>query len=149
VQIIQWRADWQKNVDKGETTVRDLYPNAVIDAPVDKVYHYDDIQAFSAGRAIGNIVSQARHFYSVQDLMAEGFGTLTPKPTQNALGKGVWDKGVWKVVIARPMEPVTDPDAALLSSNSTTNVGFAVWNGSAGERGARKGWAGWIPLTIQ
>lgn len=149
VQIIQWRADWQKDVDLGETTIYDLYPNAVVDAPVDKVYRYDDVQAFSAGRAIGNIVSQARHYYSVQDLMAEGFGSLTPKPTQNALGKGIWQKGMWKVVIARPMEAVSDPDSAVLTRNSSTYVGLAVWNGAAGERGARKGWAGWIPLTIQ
>ncbi|MBM3270505.1 MAG: hypothetical protein FJZ01_22955 [Candidatus Sericytochromatia bacterium] len=149
VQIIQWRADWQKDVDKGETTVKDLYPNAVVDTPVEKVYQYADSQAFSAGRAIGNIVSQAKHFYSVQDLMAEGFGTLTPKPVQNALGKGVWEKGTWKVVIARPMETLTDPAAAPLHRGAPAEVGFAVWNGSAGERGARKGWAGWVPLAIK
>ncbi|MBI6546238.1 MAG: hypothetical protein HY692_05555 [Cyanobacteria bacterium NC_groundwater_1444_Ag_S-0.65um_54_12] len=150
VHIIQWRSDWQIDVDRGgETTIRDLYPNAVIDAPVDQVYRYADSQSYSAGRAIGNIVSQSRHFQSVQDLMAEGFGSLTPKPLQNALGKGTWRGGKWQIVIARPMESPTDPDAAPLIEDSTSFIGFALWNGSARERGASKGWAPWVKLVIE
>ena len=147
VEIVQWRADWQRDVLKGETKITDLYPNAVIDAPADKIYKGDDQVAFSAGRSLGNIVSQASKPRAVQALMAEGFGTLTTKATQNADGRGTGSKGRWRVVIVKARAAFADRDAAVVPSKSQGFVGFAAWDGSAGERGSRKSWAAWIPLT--
>jgi DMSO reductase family type II enzyme heme b subunit len=149
VNIVQWRADWQRDVDKGNISVKDLYPNAVVDAPVDKVYKGQDMEAFSAGRNIGNIVSQPDKPRAVQDLMAEGYGSLTPKPIQHAEGRGTWRRGKWRVVIVRSMEADFDKDAAGLPAKSLSQIGFAVWNGGSGERGSRKAWAPWVPLTIE
>ena len=39
----------------------------------------------------------------VLDQMAEGWGSMTVKPDQHALGKGVWKDGTWRVVITRPL----------------------------------------------
>jgi len=149
VNIVQWRADWQRDVDKGDLNVKDLYPNAVVDAPVDKVYKGQDVVAFSAGQTIGNIVSQSGKPRAVQDLMAEGFGSLTPKPVQHAEGHGSWKAGKWRVVIVRPMEADFDKDAAELPAKSQSQIAFAIWNGGAGERGSRKAWAPWVLLTIE
>lgn len=149
VNIIQWRADWQHDVDHGALTIKDIYPNAVVDVPVEKVYKGMDKVLFSPGRAIGNIVSQEKKPRAVQDLMAEGFGTLTAKQSQSANGRGVYRNKSWHVVIMRPLEAIGDANAAVLSRSQLNQMGFAAWNGSASERGARKSWAAWIPLKIE
>jgi len=51
-------------------------------------------------------------------------------------------KGGWAVVITRPL-----PDG--LSPRSRTQIAFAVWNGGAGEVGARKMRTGWVPLSMR
>jgi DMSO reductase family type II enzyme heme b subunit len=83
----------------------------------------------------------------VQDLMAEGFGSLTPRATQSAEGQGRHDGRRWHVVITRPLAAEGD-SAASLEAGVATSIAFAVWNGSQGEVGARKGWASWIPLEV-
>jgi DMSO reductase family type II enzyme heme b subunit len=150
VNILQWRADWQRDVDRGGTiSVKEIYPNAVLDTKAEDIYKGTDQVAFNTARAIGNVQALAKHKTSVQDLMAEGYGSLTPKPIQSATGKGVWKNGTWKVVIARPIEAVGDADSAPFAAGGTTQVGFAAWNGSVGERGSRKSWAAWFPMTLK
>lgn len=148
VQIIQWRADWQREVEKGPPRITDLFPNMVNDAPAEDVYKGTDRYGFSGGRVAGNPNSQEK-VRAVIDLMAEGFGSLTPKATQSAVGKGVWHNGRWKVVIIRPLPANGDKDAAPLTVGGSSSIAFAVWNGGQGERGSRKGWASWVPLTIE
>jgi DMSO reductase family type II enzyme heme b subunit len=84
----------------------------------------------------------------VLDQMAEGWGTMTVKPDQHALGKGVWKAGVWRVVITRPMVS-DDLNAPRLLPGNRTVAAFAVWDGGNREVGARKAWASWVPLVIQ
>jgi DMSO reductase family type II enzyme heme b subunit len=80
--------------------------------------------------------------------MAEGWGTMTVKPDQHVLGKGVWKGGVWRVVITRPMVS-DDLNAPRLLPGNRTLAAFAVWDGGNREVGARKAWASWVPLVIQ
>jgi hypothetical protein len=129
--------------------VRTLFPNAVNDAETSSVYKHSDKDLYSPSKVIGNVMAQGPHPQPILDMMAEGFGSLTPRVNQNACGKGVWDKGTWRVVICRPLANTVDGEAAPLSPGKATSIGFAVWNGSHGERGARKGWAPWVPLTIE
>lgn len=79
--------------------------------------------------------------------MAEGWGSMTVKPDQHALGKGVWKDGVWRVVITRPMVS-DDKNAPRLTPGDKTVVAFAVWEGGNREVGARKAWSPWIPLQL-
>jgi DMSO reductase family type II enzyme heme b subunit len=148
VNILQWRADWQAQVKTGEVKVRDLYPNMVNDAETMAVYKGQDQEIYSPAKVVGNMMAQGKPS-SVMDLMAEGFGSLTPKRVQAASGMGVWNKGKWQVVICRPFANQADADLAPLHPGKTSNIAFAVWNGGKGERGSRKGWAPWLPLQIE
>ncbi len=149
VQIAFWRADWQATVNGRGTTIQDLYPNATVD-------HYpfeakslepgSDAQQQMARRyapadAVGNSRGGPRTA-AVEDLVAEGPGSLAPAPSTTSRGKGVRTKDGWSVVIARKI-----PDG--LSMQSRTQIAFAVWEGSAREAGARKMRTGWIGLSMR
>ena len=64
----------------------------------------------------------------VEDLIAEGPGTIAPAPATTSRGRGVRTPNGWAVVIVRAM-----PHG--LSPTSRTRVAFAVWEGSAQEAG--------------
>jgi DMSO reductase family type II enzyme heme b subunit len=148
VQILQWRADWQSDVERGPISVKELYPDAY---PAD--FHHEDhlpaqaAAAYRGAAGLGNPMSEGRHTSSVQDLMAEGFGSLTPRPVQAGQGSARHDGSGWHVVITRPL--AADGDSAPgLSGGTRAWIAFAVWDGSKGEVGARKAWASGVPLEV-
>ena len=149
VQIAYWRADWQATVDGRGSTIQDLYPNATVD-------HYpfeapslapgSDAQRQMASRyapadAAGNRRGGPRTS-AVEDLVAEGPGSLAPAGTTVARGTGVRTPQGWSVVIIRPLP-------AGLSPTSRTQVALAVWEGAAKESGGRKMRTGWVGLTMR
>ena len=149
VQITYWRADWQATVDGRGTAIQDLYPNATVD-------HYpfeapslpagSDAQRQMASRyapadAAGNRRGGPRTS-AVEELVAEGPGSIAPAGTTAARGKGVRTPQGWAVVIVRPL-----PEG--LSTTSRTSVAVAVWEGAAKEAGARKMRSGWVGLTMR
>jgi DMSO reductase family type II enzyme heme b subunit len=146
VNIMQWRAAFQRDIDKGPPTVRDLYPNAWADVYPDEVLGASDARPYSGALGIENPISRGQAS-PVLDQMAEGWGSMTVKPDQHALGKGVWRGGTWRVVITRPMVS-DDVNAPRLGPGDRTVAGFAVWEGDHREVGARKAWAPWVPLVI-
>jgi DMSO reductase family type II enzyme heme b subunit len=149
VQITFWRADWQATVDGRGTAIQDLYPNATVD-------HYpfeapslapgSDAQKQMATRyapadAAGNRRGGPRTS-AVEELVAEGPGSVAPAGTSSARGRGVRTANGWAVVIVRPR-----PEG--LAPASRTQVAVAVWEGSAKEAGARKMRSGWVGLTMR
>jgi len=139
VDILQWKADWQEDVDHGYTDMKELYPNMWID-------YY---ASYSTGADVGNPMSNRKRRSPVEELTAEGFGTLTSQVHQDASGKGVWKDGIWKVVIIRPMI-TDDADDTQFSRGQNKKICFAVWNGSNKEVGSRKQWAGnWLNFKIE
>jgi hypothetical protein len=149
VEITLWRADWQASINGKGNTIKDLYPNAAVD-------HYPfqarPLGAGSAGQkematrytpalAMGNQRNGPRES-AVENLIAEGPGTLNPEARAGCRGKGVWTKDGWAVVISRLLP-------AGLTPGSRTQVAFAVWQGAQGETGSRKMRTGWIPLLRQ
>jgi hypothetical protein len=146
VQVTYWRADWQASVNGRGDRITDLYPNAVNDhypfdaKPIEKGSDMQREMAlrYAPARALGNLRSGPRNV-PVEDLIAEGPGTLSPGPSLSSNGKGVHAKTGWSVVIKRKL-PVG------LSNNQRTHIAFAVWQGSKQEAGARKMRTGWIPL---
>jgi DMSO reductase family type II enzyme heme b subunit len=148
VNILQWRADWQSDLERGPLAVKDLYPNAYA-----ADFHHEDhlpessAAAFRAAAGVGNPMAERKRTSAVQDLMAEGFGSLTPRAAQAGQGLGRHDGKRWQVAITRPLAPQGE-SAASLEPGSKTQIAFAVWNGAAGEVGARKAWAMWVPLEV-
>jgi DMSO reductase family type II enzyme heme b subunit len=149
VEVTYWRADWQAVVEGRGDTIRDLYPNAAIDhypfsaqslAP-GSTEQAEMARRYAPARALGNLRSGPRTS-PVEDLVAQGPGTLTPATPRGSTGKGMWAKGGWSVVIARA-RPQGVPDG------QRTSVAFAVWQGSEHEAGARKMRTGWIPLVAK
>ena len=146
VNIMQWRAAFQHDIDKGPPTVRDLYPNAWADVYPDEILSASDARPYSGALGIENPISRGRAS-PVLDQMAEGWGTMTVKPDQHALGKGVWKDGMWRVVVTRPLVS-DDINAPRLEPGLRTFVAFAVWDGGGREVGARKAWSSWAPLAV-
>jgi hypothetical protein len=147
VNIMQWRAAFQKDIDDGHApSIRDLYPNSWTDYYPDEVLGATDARPYAGALGIENPISRGTAT-PVLDQMAEGWGSMTVKPDQHALGKGVWKDGAWSVVITRPMVS-DDVNAPRLLPGDRAVVSFAVWEGGQREVGARKAWAPWTPLVI-
>ncbi|MBI4060491.1 MAG: hypothetical protein HY403_03590 [Elusimicrobia bacterium] len=146
VNILQWRAAFQRDIDAGEPQLKDLYPNASVDLYPDQVLRATDARPYTGALGMDNPVSRAKAS-PVLDQMAEGFGTMTVKPEQHADGKGVWANGKWRVVITAPMA-AQDPGSPHFMAGDRTLAAFAVWDGASREVGSRKAWSSWVPLRL-
>ncbi len=149
VQISYWRADWQAIVDGRADEITSIYPNAKPDHyPFNAEPLKNNPQAqqeaalrYAPARNLGNN-RQGPRTQPVEDLIAEGPGTLTPNPQTFSKGKGVrTDKG-WAVVIVRPL-----PEG--FSKDRPSQIAFAVWEGGHDETGARKMRTGWVNLIMK
>lgn len=149
VQVTYWRADWQAAVNGRGDSIKDLYPNAVVDHyPFDaqslekgSAAQQEMARRYAPARALGNLRAGPRE-RPVEDLIANGPGTLTPGPPLDSRGAGVHGKQGWTVVISRRL-----PES--LAANGRTQIAFAVWQGSEQEAGARKMRTGWIPMVLR
>ena len=149
VEITFWRASWQAVVDGRGDTIKDLYPNAAVDhypfqaAPLDKGSPAQrEMEArYSPARALGSHMSGPRQ-RPVEDLIAEGPGTLTSGQATGSDGRGRRTMDGWSVLISRPL-----PDG--LAPGKRSQVAFAVWEGSDQEAGSRKMRTGWIPIVVE
>ena len=104
---------------------------------------------FLSGWGAGNALSNPTPSSAVQDLNAEGFGTLASQPAahQDVEGRGVWSGGRWKLVLRRPLKG--SGQDAKFSPGKTIHVAFAFWNGSAGDRDGIKSITFWQLLTLE
>ncbi len=149
VEITYWNAAWQASADGRGDSIRDLYPNAVVDhypfqaPPLEKGSPLEQAMAlrYAPARAVGNSVA-GPHATAVQDLLAEGPGTLAPAPSSSSTGRGVRTADGWAVVLVRRLPQGLSPDLG-------TQVAFAVWEGGHEEVGARKMRTAWIPLVFE
>ncbi len=146
VNILQWRAAFQRDIERGEPDIRELYPNAQVDVYPDQVLRATDARPYTGALGVDNPISRAA-LSPVLDQMAEGWGTMTVKPDQHADGKGVWRDGEWRVVITLPMA-TESTNSPRLAPGADTLVAFAVWDGARREVGGRKAWSSWIPLKL-
>jgi len=156
VQVLHWKAVWQKDVDEHFQDVQDLHPNYWADlywfAEGGPPYRVpDDFKSEAArqyllGFAAGNPMSDFHRKQPVEELVAEGFGTLTHQPESASAGRGVWKDGRWAVVFARPLQ--TDDPLDFQFDGSGGQISVAVWEGSAGNVGGRKHWSTWVPFEV-
>ncbi|MBI4483553.1 MAG: c-type cytochrome [Acidobacteria bacterium] len=165
VNIWQWRSDRQMDLEKFQD-VDDLYPGMVVDDyPLDSAYYPKRKEvghralssastqdaAFLTGHGAGNPMSGIKRTSAVEDLVAEGFGTLTPRPSeeQNVKGRGAWESGSWKVVLVRSLARGNSKGDVVLTPGDRTNVAFAVWDGGAGDRDGQKSVTYWQILELE
>lgn len=146
VNILQWRAAFQRDIAEGEPEVKRLYPNALVDVYPDQVLRATDARPYTGALGVDNPISRPRAS-PVLDQMAEGWGTMTVKPDQEADGRGHWENGVWTVVITLPLATAS-PNTPRLAPGQSTLAAFAVWDGGSGEVGSRKAWSSWLPLKL-
>ncbi|MFN3814295.1 MAG: ethylbenzene dehydrogenase-related protein [Aquificaceae bacterium] len=154
VLILHWTAARQENIDKGYADVSKIYPNAVYDwyphATPPYKYPEDWANQYALNYIGGEKVFRKNTLKTpVREVVAEGFGSSTWKDIQGAEGKGVYKNGKWYVVIKRAFmeENTSNPD---WGPGKETFITFAVWDGSAGDVGARKALSySWIKLKIE
>jgi len=149
VHVLQWRATWQRDIDSGgKTGVDQIYPEVVHDVMPDDVLPPQTAAYYWVGRKAGNPLSQKYRTTPIEEIVAEGFGSVTHLGGhQTAQGHGVNDGGRWRVVVSVPMQRAGIGEA--LTPGSSWPVAFAVWLGSEDNRGARKQIADWQTLVIE
>ncbi|MEM4408148.1 MAG: ethylbenzene dehydrogenase-related protein [Candidatus Caldarchaeum sp.] len=164
VHIIHWKAIWQDDIEKGYRDVQTIHPNYWVDLyffsepmiyaegefprqPTTSSYFITpESLNYMPGAYARNPVSILHRSEPVEEAIAEGFGTFTTQPKQNAVGWGKWENGKWRVIIARPIVTDDPNDAPMLSN---TFAAFAVWNGSDKNIGARKHYSTWVEVKIE
>jgi len=139
VNIWQWRAAWQEHP---APSIREQYPNTVVDD-----YPFSSDPAFAPARDLGNPVAPGVHETAVDNIVAGGFGSLTSDDVSAVDGVGEWRDGRWRVVFRRSLE-VGRTGNVDLPVGTKTNLAFAVWDGSAGERNGMKSVSGFATLSV-
>ena len=83
--------------------------------------------------------------------IARGLGTTQFSQVCPIVTKSTWGNGAWSVVFARPLAvPDLQDEATQLAPGSSVKVGFAVWEGSNGERAGVKSFSKeWRELAIE
>lgn len=137
VTIWQWKADWQDHIDSGRRAgPKDAHPWMV-----NEPYPVPGAAAVEAG----NPIALTHRLTPVEEATARGFGTVTPKPpgSQLVAGKGVWREGQWHVVLSRAIASDSG-----IRTDGETKLGFAVWDGSQGDREGQKAISTWYTLML-
>jgi len=149
VEIVYWRAGWQAMVDGREDSIKAFHPNAAVDhypfeAPSLEKGSPEQVamaKRYAPARALDNPMAGPRK-QPVQDLVAEGPGTLRPAAETRSTGRGERRPNGWAVTLVRPV-----PDG--LGAGMRSQVAFAVWQGSHAEAGARKMRSAWVPILVE
>jgi hypothetical protein len=146
--LLQWKADWQRDIDNGRQGLEAVYPNRSIDTypivygtPPDDVDigSYEDAGAteWLPALNVGNPFAANQRSTPVEKAIAFGFSTTTTAATQDATGRGVRTATGWRVVITKPLSAVDDGELAIITGSVST-CAFAVWSGSMRDAGSRK-----------
>lgn len=84
----------------------------------------------------------------VEEWVGGGLATLTAKRHQGLVrGKGVYQHERWQVLFKRSMA-TSEEYSESFQAGRRYAIGFAVWNGGAGERGAQKAVGSWIQFQL-
>ena len=142
VNIWQWKAVWQADIERGFDTTLTRYPNTYTD-----FYPGSDDTLYSPALHVGNPLAAREQDSPIENLVAEGFGTLTHADLQDVAGIGAWRDGRWRALFLRQLEPAAD-GFTRFEVGETTSIAFAVWDGGAGDRNGQKSIAPWIDLTV-
>jgi hypothetical protein len=158
VQILYWKALWQKDLDEHFQDVQDLHPNYWSDLywfaegefpyPVPVAFQKPESRLWFVAWQAGNPMADFERAQPVEELVAEGFGTLTHQPESASTARGAWKEGRWSVVFARPLS-TNDPLDYQFRPGEPDVVAFAVWDGSSGNVGARHQQSLWVVFEVE
>ena len=138
VNIWQWRADWQRDIE-----TREKLEYATKGMDVDGMVFGGEV----------NPVDALNPFREnpIEESNAEGFGTLTAQPgtRQNIRGRGTWKGGIWTVVLSRSVDVLNKWDIKFnKDKKNPVLMSMAVWNGSFRDINGRKSVAMWQRLHL-
>lgn len=151
VYILQWKASWQRDLEKGFQGVEVAYPRWFNDLYpghptwVQLGMSEEDALPFYPGRAVGNLNAKQNRTTAVEELVAEGYGTLTSLKQQSGSGKGILSNGKWMVSVGMPG---AGDDVPVLKPGTALPVAFAVWDGGERQVGGRKQHSDWITIEL-
>jgi len=161
VNIWMWKSERQADLEPAFQDLEKVYPNLGIDsypnlkaAPVEqptrRALTLDSDPLFVTGWGAGNIVSDPLRPSPAEDLVAQGFGTLRARGRgdQAVDARGVYTTGTYRVMFRRDLRGRGE-GAVSLAPGTTVPVGFAVWNGSAGDRDGKKSVTIWQDLVLE
>jgi hypothetical protein len=157
VYLVHWKAVWQHDVEQGRRDVQDRYPGFWADHypfasggvpfPVTEAFQGPDARRYFPGTAAGNPVSKLERRWPVEELHAEGFGSLADHRFQDARARGHWRNGAWAVVFLLP-RAVADPANPSFPDGAMRQMAFAVWEGGAGNVAGRKQWHPFVQVGV-
>ena len=160
VNIWMWKSERQADLEPAFQEMEKIYPNIGMDSypnlsksaleqPTRNAITLESDKTFVTGWGAGNIVSDPRRQSPAEDLTAQGFGTITARPRvdQRVDAKGVYGEGSYRVMFRRPLSP-GGSGAVVIAPGKSIPIGFAVWNGSAGDRDGKKSVTIWQELKI-
>jgi len=161
VNIWMWKSERQADLEPAFQELEKVYPNLGIDSypnpdispleqPTRHALTLQSAPTFVTGWGAGNIVSDPTRASAVEDLTAQGFGTLRarPRPDQAVQARGVYATDTYRVILRRSLLGKGDR-AVSLTPAGVVPVAFAVWNGSAGDRDGKKSVTIWQDLYIE
>ena len=161
VNIWMWKSERQADLEPAFQELEKVYPNLGIDSypnpeispleqPTRHALTLQSAPTFVTGWGAGNIVSDPTRASAVEDLTAQGFGTLRarPRPDQAVQARGVYATDTYRVILRRSLVGKGDR-AVSLTPAGVVPVAFAVWNGSAGDRDGKKSVTIWQDLYIE
>jgi mono/diheme cytochrome c family protein len=161
VNIWMWKSERQADLEPAFQDLDKVYPNLGIDSypnllvspveqPTRQALTLKSDPTFVTGWGAGNIVSDPTRESAAEDLNAQGFGSLRARPRadQAVEARGIYGTGAYRVMFRRALAGKGER-AATLRPGSTVPVGFAVWNGSAGDRDGKKSVTIWQDLVIE
>lgn len=143
VNIWHWKADWQEEATGKRADVDTMHPQMHVDM-------YDRKEPmFQTADAAKNLLAAQTRKSPIEDMNAEGFGTLKTQSAQqqNVFGRGVWANGKWRVVFVRELKSREAEDAQFVVGQQIP-VAFAVWDGQYRDRNGQKLVTDWFWLEL-
>jgi mono/diheme cytochrome c family protein len=161
VNIWMWKAERQADLEPVFQDIDNQYPNIGIDAypnlsrsaleqPTRNALTLHSDSTFVTGWGAGNIVSDPTRRSPVEDLTAQGFGSLVARPRVDQLvfADGEHTTGTYRVIFRRSLNG-QGAHAIDFDPGSMITAAFAVWNGSAGDRDGKKSVTIWQELALE
>jgi len=158
VQVLHWKALWQRDIEEGFQDVDDLHPNAFTGLywfaegerpwPIDQAFEDPRAQQWLVAYKAGNPLSDWKRATPAEELVAEGFGTLTTHAESATTASGVWSWDSWTVVFKRPLR-TSDADDYQFPEQGESQVALAIWQGADKNVGGQKHWSNWVPFAIE
>jgi DMSO reductase family type II enzyme heme b subunit len=110
-------------------------------AYADLNYPFEDQETLS--------VSKRTPVSAVDDLIAVRVTTTMVKATQNVQGRGVWNNGMWYVVLKRALNATNPQEDVAFGHGMSRLMALAVWEGARADRGGRKSISDWVQLEFR